>query len=113
MKRLLLLVLALALLSGVLLFYTWVNEPYRYIEDSVSALQTESEVLTRFGEPVDTYFAGETDYYVSGYSRREREISHKVHVFRLWEAGERTESMVLYVYIDEKGEIEDFYVGGS
>ena len=96
MRRYLLLVVALALLSGGFLFYTWVNAPYRYVESSVSALQTESEVLSRFGKPAHTHYAGEVDYYVPGYSHREQEISHKVHVFRLWEAGDRTEDMVLY-----------------
>jgi len=42
--------------------------------------------------------------------RREPCIQLRLPDFR---GSTNTPEMVLYVYIDEKGEIEDFYVGGS
>jgi hypothetical protein len=69
---------------------------------------TEVEVRAVLGEPFREHYrdTAPTDYYVNGYRSRERTITGKVLIFK---AGEP----ICYVWFDEVGRVEDYYVGGS
>jgi hypothetical protein len=65
-------------------------------------------ILKRFGPPTYEYEAksAPTDYYLSGYQKRERPISNRVLIYVEGD-------LALYVWIDRLNCVEDMYWGGS
>jgi len=104
-----LVILALAGLS----IYLWAQGPYKEIEKITKNLQTEKEVIEVFGQPYKTVYKGSEDYYVKGYSFKEREIQNKVHIFFPKNRTDAVADIILYVYIGADGQVEDYFVGGS
>lgn len=69
---------------------------------------TEQEVIQHLGPP-HWVFRKETappDYYIPGWSYKEREITHKVLIDSFAEP-------IAYYYLDENNKVEDIYIGGS
>lgn len=66
------------------------------------------KVLSELGHPLRQYTAasGPHDYYVSGYGRKERPISHRVLIYM-------AKDMILYVWIDVNERVEEVFVGVS
>jgi hypothetical protein len=83
------------------------EEEYKRFE-SIKVEMTEEEVVASLGKPVHIYTKDDApeSYYVEGYSCKERQISNKVLIFIASEA-------LAYVYLDEKNEVEEVFVGGS
>ena len=82
--------------------------PASALWDRVSVGDSESEVRETLGEPYRE-FSGDSspeDYYVRGYGRKERAITGKVLVYL-------SADMLLYVWIDEEGIVEDIFRGVS
>ena len=95
----------------VMLAVVWLWDPFgqREIEGKLRLGLTEPEVARLLGEaPALTYdrATAPADYYVEGWSRKERAITHRVLIFRLGEP-------ICYAWLAERGPVEDFYVGGS
>ncbi len=69
---------------------------------------SRADVLSRLGEPSCVLERATTPdhYYVDGWAYKEREISNSVLVFLLGEP-------ICYVWIDDDGRVEDYFVGGS
>ena len=69
---------------------------------------SEAQVRHNLGKPHKVYLAGSApeDYYVSGYSYRARPISGSVLVYVSGEP-------ICYVWLNEDGNVEDYFVGGS
>ncbi|MBE7458552.1 MAG: hypothetical protein HS102_18375 [Planctomycetia bacterium] len=69
---------------------------------------TEDAVRTALGKPFREYSAEKASqqYYVHGYHHKERDISHRVLIYM-------GADMVLYVWIDKSGHVEDLFQGGS
>ncbi len=69
---------------------------------------TEEHVVELLGQPYKTYekSTAPADYYVKGYSFKQREITHKVLIYVRIEP-------ICYVYINREGVVEDVFVGGS
>ena len=79
------------------------------IESRLRLGLTESEVIDALGEQPAFRYERESapvDYYVSGWARREREISGSVLIFKFGEP-------ICYVWFDLEGRAEDYFVGGS
>ena len=69
---------------------------------------TEQEVIELLGPPHRIY-SRETapkDYYVPGYSHKEREITQKVLIYTFTEP-------IAYYYIDGNSRVEAVFIGGS
>ena len=105
------LALMVAPLAPLALFYcaVWVLDlPRERIRSKLELGLTPAQVVERLGEPdyvhgVDT---APEDYYVDGWAYRERPITSTVQVFILGEP-------IAYVWYDEDGRVEDWFVGGS
>jgi hypothetical protein len=69
---------------------------------------TEVSVRSRLGEPNIEYAreSAPTDYYVSGYRRRERPITNRVLIYM-------GADLVLYVWVDDAGRVEELFRGVS
>jgi hypothetical protein len=79
------------------------------IESKLQVGLTEPEVIRLLGEtPAYRYERGDApaDYYVEGWARRERSITGSVLIFVLGEP-------ICYVWLDQHGRVEDFFIGGS
>jgi hypothetical protein len=79
------------------------------IESKLRLGLSEPEVIRLLGEdPAYRYKrdGGPQDYYVEGWARRERPITGSVLIFMFGEP-------ICYVWLDEQGRVEDFFVGGS
>lgn len=74
----------------------------------VSVGVPEAVVRERLGEPVLRFdnSASGTDYYVPGFSRRVRPIIGRLFVYQ-------ARDLVLYVWFDTAGKVEDVYIGAS
>lgn len=85
---------------------------YARRESIASALRaglTRAEVIRLLGEqPVYSFERRDApaDYYVAGWARRERPITGSVLIFMFGEP-------ICYVWFDEQGHLEEFFVGGS
>lgn len=104
------------MISGVLAWglagvYFWVNEPYWRIENRVAPLKTEAEIRREFGEPARIVPAGRTDYYVPGYTRKERAVSGTLLVYFPKRRDGDLPDTALYVYLDERKRVEETYLG--
>ncbi len=82
--------------------------PKRQVEAKLELGLTAAEVVERLGEPNHVHHADTApeDYYVEGWARRERPITSTVQVFILGEP-------ICYVWYDEEGLVEDWFLGGS
>jgi len=76
--------------------------------ESVKVGMSEEEVTASLGQPLHVYRKADApqSYYVDGYSFKKREITNKVLIFVASEA-------IAYVYLDDKNEVEEVFVGGS
>ena len=106
-------VLVALMLGGIttLALALWLWDPFghREIKAKLQLGLNEAQVIELLGEkPAHTYDreSAPVDYYVEGWSRKERPITHRVLVFMLGEP-------ICYVWLDERGLVEDFFVGGS
>ncbi len=79
-----------------------------HYSDNAKVGMTEEEVRSRLGNPQYEYTkeSAPADYYVSGWSHKKRDISHKVLIYQEGEP-------ICYVWIDAAGKVEDVFVGGS
>lgn len=103
-------IVALVGLPVVVAFF-WISDPFgrREIESKLRLGLTEAEVVRLLGAAPAASYDRDTapaNYYVEGWSRRERPITHRVLIFHLGEP-------ICYVWLDKGGLVEDFYVGGS
>jgi outer membrane protein assembly factor BamE (lipoprotein component of BamABCDE complex) len=75
---------------------------------SIHAGMTEQEVREKLGTPAHVYHKASApkDYYVKGYSHKERLITNKVLIYIASEP-------IAYVYLDEQNKVEEVFVGGS
>ena len=82
--------------------------PVHSLWDQARIGTTEAEVIRLLGKPQQVFESGTApeDYYVSGYARRERAITGKVLIYR-------GADMVLYVWIDPQGKVEETFRGVS
>lgn len=82
----------------------WERRPFLEIKVGMS----EAQVREQLGEPMLVYekATAPADYYVKGYSFKERDITHKVLIYKKSEP-------ICYVYVDATGTVEDVFVGGS
>ena len=99
----------LGLLAVALFLWLWDPFRHREIQGKLQLGLTEAQVIRLLGEePAHVYDreGAPVDYYVDGWSRKERPITHRVLIFRLGEP-------ICYVWLDERGLVEDFFVGGS
>lgn len=111
MKKWLTTGIILLALFGVLWY--WGNAPYVEIKQRISGLKTEAAVVKVFGKPRLVFHRGDHDYYVSGYTYKERPISNKVFVYFPSSRSYQYHDIILYVYVDARGRVEDYHVGGS
>ena len=110
----LLISLFLVAVSTVLLsMHFWAQHPYKEIEETVSSLSTEKDVIDVFGNPYKIVSEDETDYYVKGYSFKERSITNKVYIYFPTTSSNSYDDIILYIYFNSNGQVEDFFVGGS
>ncbi len=75
---------------------------------SVKIGLTEEDVVELLGQPYKVYQATDApdDYYVEGYSRKERRITGKVFIYIASEP-------IAYIYFDHDNKVEEVFVGGS
>jgi len=112
--RIVILVLALSALAFVVVIGTfgviWESwrKPTRDLWASVIIGDSEQSVLERLGNPYRAFDANTAppDYYVRGYRRRERPITNRVLIYL-------GRDLILYVWIDQTGRIEEKFVGSS
>ena len=96
---------------GGLVVFLWFDGPFKHrqIESKLRIGLTEPEVIRLLGaDPAHRYQRDDApiDYYVEGWDRRERAITGKVLIFKLG-------APICYVWFDEQGRVEDYFVGGS
>jgi outer membrane protein assembly factor BamE (lipoprotein component of BamABCDE complex) len=75
---------------------------------SIKVGMTEQEVRDRLGSPTHVYErrSAPQNYYVKGYSFKDRLITNKVLIYIGSEP-------IAYVYIDDQNKVEEVFVGGS
>lgn len=97
-----------ALLAGNWLFWRSLERPTRQHWAKVKVGDSEESVVAYLGAPHKTFSAKDapSNYYVSGYRRRVRPITNRVLIYL---GGE----LILYVWIDEAGLVEEKFVGRS
>ncbi len=83
------------------------GDEYRRLE-AVTVGMSEREVIALLGQPHKTYYrdSAPKDYYVPGYTYKERAISNKVFIYSFSEP-------IAYYYLDNNNKVEDAFVGGS
>lgn len=95
--------------AAVLWGAVWLMDlPKRQVDAKLELDLTPAQIVERLGEPNLVHHAGTApeDYYVEGWARRERPITSMVQVFILGEP-------ICYVWYDEDGLVEDWFLGGS
>lgn len=82
-------------------------EKYREIRRGMA----EHEVIRLLGKPDKLYdeHSAPRDYYVKGYARKERPISSKVLIYM----GRRDGDVVIYIWVDRRGFVEETFIGPS
>lgn len=101
------------LLVGMVVIWYQTNQPYWAFSHELSTLKSEKDIRGWFGEPAHIFLAGNESYYVDGYSFEKRSIGHKALIFFPRLEQFPLNDIVLYVYIDDSGDIEHFFIGGS
>ncbi len=76
--------------------------------DQVAIGDNEEAVKAKLGSPFREYSrdSAPIDYYIPGYRRRERQITNRVLIYM-------GADMVLYLWIDRNGRVEDMFSGVS
>jgi hypothetical protein len=111
--------LAIAISFGALLFVIglgvsyYSNAPYREVRQLVASLKTEKQVIDQLGTPRHIFFANDKNHVIEGYSSKNRKISNKLLVYFPQAQSSSGFDIILYVYVDASGQVEDYYVGGS
>lgn len=84
------------------------RKPIRDLWSTITIGDTEAIVLERLGQPNKLSIAEEApvDYYLPGYGRRERVITNRVLVYL-------RHDLILYVWIDNAGKVEEKFVGST
>ncbi len=100
------------IVSIAALFY-WANMPYAEVKKIMREMETEQDIIKKFGNPDHKFTKADRDYYIKGYAYKEREITNKALVYFPMLGKNNYHDIILYVYIDNKGEIENYFVGGS
>ncbi len=93
----------------------WAGYPYKKITKQVSNITTEEQANQILGYPDYIFYKNNIDYYISGYAYKERIIDYKVLVY-VSPSSELLISaydVIIYLYINDKGQVEDYFVGGS
>lgn len=98
---------ALAVLATGLFIEDW-RRPTRERWAQVVTGKSEHDVRLRLGKPYKVYdkATAPASYYEPGYRHKEREISHRVLIYM-------GNDLILYVWIDEQGNVEDSFIGPS
>lgn len=80
----------------------------REIKQKIVLGMSEDDVRDKFGKPQYEYTKENApkNYYIDGYSNKKRYISNKVLIYIFTEP-------IAYIWINDKGKVEEFYVGGS
>lgn len=112
-KKYAILVFSISLLSVLIIMHIWAQRPYKEIVEVVKSLQTEKQVVEAFGKPYKTVHRGSKDYYIKGYSFKHREIGNRVLIYFPDNPTDMVADIIMYVYIDNEGRVEDYFVGGS
>lgn len=83
--------------------------PTRELWSKIVAGDSEARIRELLGSPLHEYTkdAAPEDYYVSGYGRKERPITGKVFIYM------GKVDLILYVYFDPQGRVEETVVAGS
>lgn len=99
--------LGIALLAVILELKLW-RAPTMENWQNVVVGMTQAAVRERLGPPRHEYQreTAPSDYYVSGYGRKERPITNRVLIYL-----ER--DLVLYVWIDASGQVEEVAIAPS
>lgn len=113
MKKSSMLMAVILLLVAVFGMYVWVNQPYWELENRVSSFESAEDFKTEFGDPRYVYRSGRENYYVEGYSYKNREITGRVEIYFPTLPGYEHLDFILYVYYSQEGSVEEIYVGGS
>jgi hypothetical protein len=97
-----------ALLGANCLARRILERPTRQLWANVSIGDPEQSVVFLLGPPFQSYSAENAPqhYYVQGYRRRERPITNRVLIYTRGD-------LILYVWIDGSGRVEEKFVGGS
>ena len=100
-------VLAILLIANTLVFHQAFKKEYELF-CAVKRGMSEVEVINLLGSPYKTYdkATAPKNYYLKGYSFKERSITNKVFVYIGTEP-------VAYIYFDDKNKVEETFVGGS
>ncbi len=82
--------------------------PTRAIWEQVRIGDTEQRVRSLLGPPRKEYDRenAPVEYYINGYGRPERPVSLRVLIYL-------DADLVMYVWIDESGKVEDIFTGHS
>lgn len=94
-------------------FYYYANKPYFEVSRLIEQAETESKVEELFGPAYKIFEKGDKDRYLKGWSYEEREITDHAAVYFLQDRFPENWDMIVYVYYDQEGNIEDYYIGGS
>lgn len=106
------LMVALGVLAWVLAgLYLWINEPYWRLQNRLDALKTEAEIRQTFGAPARIAKAGEAVGYIPGYSHADRPVTGKLLIYPPASGPIDPPDVVLYVYIDREGRVEQSVIG--
>lgn len=99
--------LALAVLVTGIFFEDW-RRSTRERWAQVDTGKSEHDVRMRLGKPYKVYDKSTAPafYYEPGYRHKERKISHRVLIYM-------GNDLILYVWIDEQGNVEDSFIGPS
>ena len=100
-------VLAVLLIANALVFRQAFKEEYGFFR-AVKPGMSEAEVVNLLGSPYKVYekATAPQNYYLEGYSFKERPITNKVFVYIGTEP-------IAYIYFDDKNRVEETFVGGS
>ncbi len=105
------LVLTALVVAHFLAVHSWrtMNQPYLAEAEAIRAGMTEMEVIRRLGVPYRKYGRDNApwDYYVPGYEFKRRKINGEVLIYT------GAMDVIVYVYIDRRGKVEDTFIGGS
>lgn len=115
MKKKHVILLLSSIFIAVLLFglHKWASQPYERIENKIRNLKTEQMVINMLGPPHKVFLNNSHNYYIKGYSYKRRDITNKVLVYFPSNNFDVVVDMVLYIYIDNDGNVEEYYIGGS
>lgn len=103
------LLVLLGLVAFTNMYWRQQNEPDYSNAAGITKGMDEDEVRVRLGEPWRTYERANapSNYFIEGYSHPNRAITGKVMIYF------GGSDMIVYVYVDEDGRVEEKFIGGS